>query len=277
MQGDFLASVTVHFSANYPGKAHFVPVPRNWRTGASKHILLPPLKGHRMEAWGQIHLLNNERRGKWQARCWYAENTEASQQKESTGRFPLPAALYIWPRRMHKLHPKRQSPKSLSPRTSSAFILITQAMQSRSLSHPWYSSGFPIFDTAQVFPRQEKCAHLPLTPASSIQPFLTESCNCAWNSPRGLLNDPLLSDSIGSSKQERCQPPPTPAQQLDGWCPTDKHTLPSCSLVGLPMMSCLLPLGIGLGANVFLPHKAQILQDKTYLCATSARRYWVPK
>lgn len=208
MQGDFLASVTVHFSANYPGKAHFVPVPRNWRTGASKHILLPPLKGHRMEAWGQIHLLNNERRGKWQARCWYAENTEASQQKESTGLFPLPAAHLHLARRMHKLHPGRRSPKSLRPRTPSALIVITQAMQRRSSSHPWYSSGFPVFDTAQIFPGQERCAHLLLTPASSIQPFLTESCNCTWHSPRGLLNDPLLSGSgERSSKQERCQAP----------------------------------------------------------------------
>lgn len=67
-QGDCLASVTLHFSANYPGKAHFVPVPRTQRTGASIHILLPALKGHRMEARVQILYLNNERKGKWQSR-----------------------------------------------------------------------------------------------------------------------------------------------------------------------------------------------------------------
>lgn len=207
MREDVLASVTVHFSANYPGKAHFVPVPRNWRTGASKHILLPPLKGHRMEAGGQIHLLNNERRetASWVLICQEHRGLPA---KGKLSSLSSSCCLQHLAKRMHKFHPVRWSPKSLKPRTSSAFILITQAMQSRSSPHTWYSSGFPVFDTTQIFPGEERCAHLLLTPMSSIQPFLTESCNCTWNSPRGLLNDLLLSGSgERSQEQERCQVP----------------------------------------------------------------------
>lgn len=43
-RGCCLVSVKVHFSANYPGKVHYVPVPKNSRAVTSVHILLLPLK-----------------------------------------------------------------------------------------------------------------------------------------------------------------------------------------------------------------------------------------
>lgn len=43
-RGCCVVFVKVHFSANYPGKVHYVPVPRNSRAVTSVHILLFPLK-----------------------------------------------------------------------------------------------------------------------------------------------------------------------------------------------------------------------------------------
>lgn len=187
---------------------------------------------------------------------------------------------YIWPEGCTNSIPGGERWNHWNWATVSAFILIPQPKQSWSsshwLSHMWGSSGFPVFDTTQMFPGQERCAHLLRPPMSSIQPFLTEGCNyklllegvVEWPTAVRKWRGVIQAGKMPGVPQHNSSKMPDVHRQT-----STSQKDPSCSLTGLRMMSFSSASGSMSRDQCLFPHKTQILQDETYLHATSARRY----